>query len=169
MADIDIGAVAIDRVGHSTNGETDILKDNPANASGTINSIEVWAAANIADLRIGIFYLVSGTDYKCRSSVDLGAVTAGSKQTFTVDKNSNPISLSVETGDYIGYYHTGTGYLEVDGTGGAGVWVKTGEYIDPGDQATYTYYSGYIISVYGTGTTGAYIPRHSGTVGVLIF
>ena len=144
---IDIGAPAINRGGWGYYGYTRIGLTNPANGSGVIDTIEVWAVENITGLRVGTFYLVSGTTYRCRDSVTIGNVTAGSKQTFT------GLSIDVVAGDYIGCYFV-SGLIEYDTVGGAGNYSILGEYIDPNDQAVYTLYAGVVDSLYGMGVEG---------------
>lgn len=144
---IDIGAAAIDRADQASPNWTSVGLDNPASANGTIDTFEVWARYDMSGFRAGVFYLVSGTIYKCRDSETIGNVTAGSKQTFS------GLSIDVVTGDCAGRYNSG-GYLERDTSGGAGVYYKQYEYIDPGDEATYSLGSGYAESLYGMGTEG---------------
>lgn len=146
MSFIDVGSAAIDQDSTLAAASTLIDLTNPANAAGVITNIEVWAETNITGLRVGTFYLVSGTTYKCRDSVAIGAVTAGSKQTFT------GLSLSVEAGDFIGCYFA-TGVLEADGTGsgiGNGFYYVSGEYIDSGDETAYSSSSDGALSLYGS-------------------
>lgn len=148
---IDIGAEAEDRgfvVGETL---TLIDKDNPANASGTITSVEIWANSNLSDCVVGTFYTTNGDTLKCRDSATIGSVTAGSKQTFTEDSGSTPLAIAVEAGDYIGAYYT-AGELEADTSLFVGVWYVSGEYIDPNDETTYTFVAGYAISLKGIGT-----------------
>jgi len=76
-------------------GYTIIDLTNPANASGTITSIQIRAQTALTGMRVGTFYLVSGATYKCRDSATIGSVTAGSVQTF-------PVQLTIVTGDFIG-------------------------------------------------------------------
>jgi len=144
---LEIGAPAIERPATWEAWWTGFNLENPANTSGIIDTIEVWAASNITGFRVGTFYLISGNDYKCRDSVVLGDVAAGAKRTFT------GLSLATEAGDYLGCYtSSGTALLERTTTGGAGCMDTAGEHIDPNDQATYTLYAGYTISLYGTGS-----------------
>jgi len=143
MSDIDIGSAAIDRASTATLTFTLIDLANPANFWGKITSIEVWAASNMTALRVGTFYLVSGTTYKCRASATIGDVTAGSKQTF-------PVSIAVHDGDFIGCYFA-AGTIERDTTGGSGIMYFSGESIDAGDEESYTSLAEHAISLYGTG------------------
>jgi len=123
-------------------------KNNPANASGTLHTIKVWAAANVTGLIVGTFYITNGNTLKCRDSVLIGDVEAGAERTFT------GLSITVQEGDYIGCYQA-IGTIEMDLSGFAGVWRIEGEYIDPNDEAEYTFYDGDAISLYGYGDIGA--------------
>ncbi len=150
MAFTDIGAGAIDRNSNISNAYTIIDLTNPANANGRITSVEVWAETNLTGFRVGTFYLVSGTTYKCRASQTIGAVTAGSKQIF-------PVSIEVKTGDFIGFY-CDTGWLEASDTSiGSGIMFVSGEYIDPDDQTVYTFDVVITITLYGTNAQGSKI------------
>lgn len=140
---IDVGPGAVDGNDWWGSGATLIDLANPANLSGRITSVDVWANTNIAGLRVGTFYLVSGTTYKCRGSATIGNVTAGSKQTFAV-------SIPVVVGDVIGCYFD-SGQLENTLSGGVGVASATGEYIDPGDSAAFTVDVNWRQSLYGQG------------------
>lgn len=144
---IDIGTAAIDRAGYNGEATTFFTFDNPANATGTIDTVKVWAKNNVTNLRVGMFFLVSGTTYECRDSESVGGVTAGSEQTFT------GLTISVETGDYIGYYCGADGTIEWDFSGGNGCAYVSGEYIDPEDQASYNVvdYDVSAMSINGTG------------------
>jgi len=144
---IDIGPGAINRANTWAYGKTTLVVDNPANATGTIDTIEIWStgASDIANCVVGTFYFVSGTDYKCRDSEAIGTVVKGSKQTFS------GLSIDVETSDLLGNYYT-WGDMEWDFSGAGGAYWYTGEAIDPADQATYTLYSDDTMSIYGTGT-----------------
>jgi hypothetical protein len=98
MATIDIGSAAIDR--DSVQGEATtsfIDKHNPANNTGVLDTFEVFATiASFTNFKAGTFY-GSGTSYTYRDHEVIGAVTKGSKQTFT-GKN-----CSVSSGDYLGW------------------------------------------------------------------
>lgn len=149
MAAIDVGPGAIARTDGFTSGYTIFSFDNPANAAGNLDTVELWFRTNGVGVRVGTFFLVSGTTYQCRDSVVIGAVTAGSKQTF-----SGLTNFDVTAGDYIGCYYTG-GSIERGYAGGLGYAYCWGENIDPGDQGSYTLVVNpnfYIISIYGTGT-----------------
>jgi len=144
VSDIDVGADPVARLDSCRAGSTYVDKNNPANASGTLSSVKVWAEANITGLIVGTFYITNGNTLKCRDSVLIGDVEAGAERTFT------DLSIAVEEGDYIGCYFTG-GFLEFDPSGYAGFWLGFGKYIDPNDEAEYTFFAGRALSLYGYG------------------
>ena len=141
---IDIGSPAINR-GASQSAYSQFNIDNPANATGTITSVEIWAVKNLSNVKVATFYLVSGEYYSTRDYESIGSVTAGSKQTFSVN-------LDVQIGDYLGIYYS-SGRLEKDGSGYSGIRYKAGDYI----PCTHTFYSIYdsdaTLSLYGIGAT----------------
>ena len=146
--DIDVGADPIYRAIAADAGSTIIAKDNPANASGTLHTLKVWAFANLSGLIVGTFYTTNGNTLKCRDSVLIGDVEEGAVRTFT------GLSVAVQEGDYIGCFYS-NGRLCLDVVGFAGVWIITGEHIDPGDEATYNPFPNYAVSLYGIGIESA--------------
>lgn len=143
---IDIGADPIDRLSGLSGGATYIDKNNPANASGTLHSVKIWAEGDddMSSLIVGTFYTTNGDTLKCRDSEAIGDVEAGAERTFT------GLSIIVEEGDYIGLYCV-RGTIEADISGFAGLWIVAGEYIDPNDETDYFFLAGYAMSLYGYG------------------
>jgi hypothetical protein len=149
-AAIDVGFIPLDNQASSlSHHNTVLLKNNPSNDTGTINTIKIWAATNIDGLIVGTFYNTAGDDYKCRDSESIGAVTAGSEQSFSV-------TLNITTGDLIGFYFT-SGTIERKGSGTSGEWFYSGEAIDVNDVVTYTSVAGTSSMINGTGTTVAIV------------
>ena len=144
---IDIGAAAIDRAASTNPLYTVVEASNPANATGIIDTVELWAATQLSNCEVAIFFVVSGNNLSTRDSEVLGTVVAGSKQTFT------GLSMDVVSGDYIGAYWS-AGTLETDVTGGVAYWYKSGDYI-PCTNQTFTWYADAQDSLYGTGTEAA--------------
>ncbi|MBA7583321.1 hypothetical protein ES708_25263 [subsurface metagenome] len=142
MAAIDIGAEAKDRGDSLTASYTLIAKDNPANASGKITSIEIWAKTDLEGCEVATFFVVSGDNLSTRDTQLIGDIVAGDKRTFEVD-------LDVEAGDYIGV-HCISGTIEVDTSGGAGLWYYNADYIPCTNQA-FSSIGGYIMSLKGIG------------------
>ncbi|NLV18338.1 MAG: LamG domain-containing protein [Bacteroidetes bacterium] len=137
--DIDVGAEAIDRVAYvNIRNFTIINKENPANASGKITSVEIYAGIDMEGV-IAATFSADGDNLTARDSYEIGSVTAGSKQTFTVD-------LDVEEGDYLGVYCTG-GSIEKDS--GGEYWYKKGNQTNCTNEGFST--TNGIISLYATG------------------
>lgn len=147
MADIDIGSPAIDRNVSWGTIRTTINKDNPANLSGKITSVEIWAKENMSNCEVATFYVVSGNSLSTRDTQAVGSVTAGSKQTFEVD-------LNVEEGDYLGIYYT-AGDIELSSADYVGVWHSGPDTSDliPCTNHEFGYTATKTMSLYGTGTT----------------
>lgn len=143
MAAIDIGAAAIDRASY-TGSFTIIGKENPANDTGSITSVEIWAYSNLSNCEVATFFVVSGNNLSTRDYETIGSVTAGSKQTFS------GLNMDVQTGDYLGIYYS-AGNLETD-TSGSGDWYYAGDKIPCTNQA-FTSENNITNSLYGTGAT----------------
>jgi len=148
VADIDVGAIPIDRGGFYASKYTIVDVNNPANASGVLHSVKVHARTSMTGLRVGTFYITSGSPpyafLKCRDSELVGDVEAGAERTFT------GLSITVQEGDYIGCYFA-LGDIDNTGSGFLGKWRVSGEYIDPGDEAEYYFLEGDACSLYGYG------------------
>lgn len=142
---IDIGPVAIDRDIRLISSLTGINLENPANATGTIDTMEFWwEDVDGTGVKAGTFF-GSSTDYTSRDVEIIGTVTADSKQTFS------GLDCDVETGDFIGTYHPSGGGIERSSTGFLGVYFKSGDQFGAGLQ-TYSLLAGDATSAYGTGT-----------------
>jgi hypothetical protein len=147
MADIDIGAPAIDRPNDLPSGYTLVSWENPANDDGTITSVEIWAtgSGNMQDCEVATFIDEGGNVLSTRDSETIGTVLIGSKQTFS------GLDMDVQTGDYIGMYFS-AGRVEATISGGTGIWYKSGDHI-PCSSETYSSGSNYTLSLYGEGET----------------
>jgi len=96
--------------------------------------------------KVGLFYLVSGSTWRCRNSVTVEDISSGLQ---TIDG----LVMEVRAGDYLGFWHQG-GTLARTDSGGPGARYISGEYADPGDEASFSLFSyGRILSVKGIGTT----------------
>ncbi len=146
---IDVGSPAIARAAGISGNSSIIDFANPANANGIITSLEIWVVDTFVGLKVGTFFLVSGTTYQCRDSVTIAnTITAGSKQTVS------GLSLSIQVGDFIGFYK-GTGEAIEKDNAGSGLGYVSGDQLTPGNQSVYNtaFYPTGAISLYGTGTT----------------
>jgi hypothetical protein len=140
---IDVGPGAIDRANSNTPVYTYVDGNNPANASGTLDTFSLWFGTNATGVKVGTGY-GSGTVYTNRDGESLGNVTSGSMQTFT------GLDCDVESGDYAMFYF-GTGFIEADTTGGTTCYYKSGDWFAQGQQ-TFSTSSRQAHSIYGTGT-----------------
>ena len=144
--DIDIGMPAIDRGSTAPANYTWINKGVPANASGTITSVEIRGWGDLTNCEVGIFYrpdpIGHPNNLSTRSHVFIGSVVGKSKQTFEVD-------LEVQEGDYIGMFWT-AGNMEKDGSGFDGLWYLQDDQIPCTNIACYSY-AGDAISLHGIG------------------
>ncbi len=123
---------------------TNVDKNNPANATGTLHTVKVYPVAPITALRVGTFYTTNSNTLKCRDSELLGDVAPNAESTFT------GLSIAVVTGDYIGCYFA-YGFISAQLAGFPGLWIYHGESIDPGDEAEYDFFPGPCLSLYGIG------------------
>ena len=144
MAAIDVGGEATDRAGNASDSWTFLGLDNPANDTGIITDVEIWAFGELTGCKVGTFF-GTAPDYTPRDSAVLGTIAAGSKQT------SSGLSIDVQTGDLIGIFFSG-GSLEQDEPGGIGVYRLNGDQFAAGQQ-TYTLGADRVMSLKGIGTT----------------
>jgi len=140
---IDIGCPAINRAAFHASGNTLINTGNPANASGKITSVQVYALSTMSNCVAIILDLVDTNTFTARDYQAIGTVTSNAVRTFDVD-------LDVEAGDYLGIYFT-DGSLE-KGWDGVGIWYKSGDYKECVEEV-FTFQADGILSLYGTGTT----------------
>jgi hypothetical protein len=134
---------------YGTSAYTEVSKDNPANADGVLDTFQTYISRvdSAGTLKLGTFS-ASGNTLTCRDSESAGTISSIGSKTFT------GMTVNVLTGDYIGGSATSGDDINVDAdySGGAGVWYKAAEYIDPSDSATFSFGTNYIVSIYATGT-----------------
>ena len=146
MMVIDIGSAATDRGGAGGNNYTLLSLLNPANDSGVLTAIEIWAVTDITGCKAGTFY-GSGASWQCRSYATIGNVTSGSKQTF------NGLNIAVQINDLLGVFFD-TGSLEIDTTGGQAYYLSGDKF--SGGPYTFTDWGNKTLSLYGIGATIQY-------------
>ena len=145
-AAIDIGQYFEATGNTSVDEYTIIALDNPANADGKITEVKLYLK-DAASCKVGIFYEGDTGDFTCRSSVNLGSVSAG-------ETTHSSLSLEVKTGDYIGIYIGTDGSIYLNQSGD-GLRILAGDQTSTGEQ-TYIWYggSGHLeMSLSGTGET----------------
>lgn len=141
---ITIGSSAIDRGGSAGGTYTQITKENPANETGRITTVKIWAKSALAGVKVAIFTEGAANTFTAGDVANIGNVSSGSEQTFNVN-------LNVSAGDFIGLYWT-DGWMELDSSGYGGRWVLAGDQTTCVDEA-FTLYGDDGISLGGTGTT----------------
>lgn len=124
---IDMGSPKTELESHHSFGWTYIAKENPANGTGKIASINLRAGpSGMTGVIIVIFTEVSTNVFTARDRVYLADIPYGSNVIRTIDINHNPISLNVVVGDYIGMYWAG-GNNEFEEMG-VGTWHSGGDH-----------------------------------------
>lgn len=144
--EIDIGDAAIERTGGAGGPRTVINMGNPANDTGAITSVEIWARYSLSNCKVATFIRVSGSIFSTRDWEYIGNVASGSKRTFSA------LDMDVGTGDYIGIYYPEEYGVEWDGSGGSSIYFASYNHI-PCTEDDFIFASGGMISVYGTGET----------------
>lgn len=156
-ATIDVGSAAIVRASSAdTAGYTTIATENPANASGTIDHIEIYMNSVLgAIIDVAAFEQVSANTFTSRGSsgnlnVVVGLNTFNAPGDFT--------AFDITAGDYIGFYGGGpTNRIEQDTTGD-GKWYSYADRI-PCTNQLFTVTASRTISLYATGSTGEAPPE----------
>ena len=153
---IDVGADCINRgsisqVGDYYGGNRTLIDyNNPANATGTIDTVTVWF--NNADSdnsnKVGTFTDNGSASFTCHDAESIGEVDSGENSPIT------GLTIDISTGEYIGIdsRENEDTYIEKDTSGFLGVYYKVGQFCDPDDTETYSLYADDAISLYGTGT-----------------
>lgn len=141
---IDVGSAAINRGTHyDCNGYTLFSDDNPANADGTIDTVEVWLQSASDQLDVGTIYAAS--DWSSRDYENVGACASGSMQQFT------GLDIDILTGDYIGLNSPGDyAAVERDDTAACSYYRASGVTFPFTDESA-SQTASRIISLYGTG------------------
>jgi len=127
---------------------------NPANADGTIDTVQIWMylVSSPIDVWIGAFSADgapgASRTLTCRDSESIGDIPSGEQSPYT------GLSIDIVTNDYFGT-HCKSGSLarlERNTAGGSGNWYYTGDYIDASDSQAFGWSDNYELSLYGTGT-----------------
>ena len=145
---IDVGSAAIDREQNVAGPMTLIDGNNPANATGTIDTIEIYSNTIMYDTEVATFIDEGSDVFSTRDSETLGTVSSGYRDFTGLD-------MDVSTDDDIGVYFSG-GKIEKDAGGNS--WTKSADQIPCSSVTFFTYNA--ILSLYGTGTeSGEAIPQ----------
>jgi len=120
--DLNIGEKGTIDVGHTTtvgagfSTATFVNQQNPANATGTIDTVKIYCERDMSDVEVASFFVVSGDNLSTRDTYSIGVVTFGAERTFT------GLAIDFETNDYIGGYWS-DGDWTGESTGFTGIWL----------------------------------------------
>lgn len=148
MADIDIGAAAVNRSESTSLIFTQIGKENSANDTGIITVVEVWLNSQCTEFQAFTAIDEGSNVLSSRDYENLGVTWAGSKKIFS------GLNMDVETGDYLGCSTEGGGSVGATerANSGEGYWTLEAKNILPISSVGFSFGSGRTISLYGEGT-----------------
>lgn len=150
---IDVGAAAEDRTSNQDlNDYTFISKDNPANATGTIDYISIYLYdVGVSDLDVASFEEVSTDYFTTRGNVTVEVISTGLSE---FNAPGDFTAFDINAGDYIGAVASAADTdVEWDPSGYAGVWYKASDEI-PCTNVEFSFLAGDTMSLYCTGTEG---------------
>lgn len=135
--------------GNGNNGSSEITiysVVNSANATGILNQVRFYPATfGIIGFTVGTFLRVSGTTTTSRDYESLGDFSCA-------EQIVSDVNIDVELGDYVGYYHSGSGALRY--TSGDTRHYRLGNYLGT-NNISYNSVGGYYDLLYATGTETA--------------
>ena len=119
---------------------TYINKGYPAQYSGAIRQVMIYARTTLSNVQVASFDVVGANRLSTRDYETIGSVSAG--------YHEYDVNLTVQAGDYIGmYFSAGTMYLS-NISGGNGIWVTNGDQI-PCSNYLFTSYNSLDMSLEG--------------------
>lgn len=146
---IDVGcAEVINRDSTDGAGYSTVLEENPANATGTIDHIEIYIGS-AGDIEIASFYKTNGNIFSTRGYTGALTCVVGFNE---FDAPEDFTAFDINEGDYIGGYWV-SATVDRDSTGSFGKWTSWGDKV-PCTDWTGTYYTPRTVSLYATGSTG---------------
>jgi len=140
---IDVGYPAIARSEAGSGVYTIISDGNPANATGTINHLEIYDRTTVSTVEVASFYLVSGSNYSTRGNVG-GLTTVIGLAEF--DAPGDFTAFDINENDLIGVYPD-----SIERGAGGTCSYRSGDNI-PCTNAAFTTAYAKAYSLYGTGT-----------------
>ena len=148
---IDVGAPCIDGGFPLSAANTLIEETNPANATGTINTVCVWAETSLSGIEYAAFTNQGGNVFSTNGDTN-GSNLNATNQTIHTAAGNDFTAFAITAGDYIGLYYSGGA---IGSTYSSNLWrVATNDEI-PCTNTTFTYSSGWgALSLYGTGEEG---------------
>ena len=150
MGVITVGDEAINRAYSFYPARTFVYLTTAASGTGSITSVNIYSTNGMTGVYVGLFYKTTGTNYKCRSAVSIGDLSAG-LNTFTVNS-------AVVKGDFLGGWRDSGGIKKDDNVSGHAGFVTcdvTNNHTIVGDEQSYNTLvtTENDLSFYGTGVT----------------
>jgi len=146
---IDVGAAAIDRASDADlNGYTFIAAENPANANGKINHIEIYISIDTGTIEVASFYKTNGNVFSTRGQTGILDVEVGLN---VFNAPADFTAFDINAGDYIGVHGAGANIRIEQDSSGDGKWYHFGDDI-PCTDTTFSWLTDRTISLYATGT-----------------
>ena len=142
---IDVGPACSDRVTF-LGSQTVVNKGNPANETGKINYICIYAVTLMTGIEVASFS-AAGNNLTTNASVSLANAAIGKNE---YNAPGDFVAFDINAGEYLGIYFTG-GTIEYDNAGFDDIWTRAGDNI-PCVGAAFVLNAGDAVSLYGEGS-----------------
>jgi len=144
MAEIDIGADAIDReygAGNAAFNPCYIEGSNPATVAGKITKVYIYLESGGGTAFVGTFYKTNGNTFTSRDYEMVTGLVPG--------LNERDVDIDVEIGDYIGINMEVITYIDIDLAGATDWWRTLEATTFPYTDYEFNSLPGRIMSLYG--------------------
>lgn len=148
---IDVGPACNVYTANYPQAITRIVKDNPANATGTIDYICIYCGGVAMENVEVASFADEGSNVLSTNGVsgNLGTLLTDQQNIFNAPGDFT--AFNINSDEYIGCYHSSSSGAIRGDQSGAGLWYKTGDQI-PASSVTFTWAANYRVSIYATGT-----------------
>jgi len=126
----------------------------PADGTGTIDAVCIWANTDMSGIEYATFTNEGGNTFSTNGHTSGSALTATAGAPTTHEAPGDFTAFPVTLGDFIGIYY-GAGKIEGDTSGYTEVKYDEGDQIPASSNAFNGSLSGYAVSVYATGAEAA--------------
>ena len=147
-ADIDVGPSAESR-GGALSDFTMVNKENSANATGTLDHLEVYISfADGGDIVDFASFIDEGSNVLSTNGVIQGLTVTSGLNIY--DAPGHFVAFAISTGEYLGTYSDAT--VDRDTSGGSGMWYTASVDSIPASSVTFSSIDNWTISSYAEGT-----------------
>lgn len=147
---IDVGSACIDRSTYQLGGFTVVAKENPANASGTIDHLCIWLSAFSSGNFDFASFADEGSNVLSTNGVAQGLTCAVGQNEFNAPGDFT--AFDINSGEYLGYYTQASDNRVEKTTSGSGLWRYDGADQIPCSSVTFAVQADRACSIYATGT-----------------